>query len=185
MDWEDSSGGSSGEDEIDDMWNIHKAVSNLRDSGSSIAHRSMRGLQLALTEGWLISRARDMCSFAHDRYRQAAQAEASNLPPETVAKMSFRVCHIWFSRYLLTHSQDHSDDDARDAYRCVSDRGARKAVGTFAQRLLTVIHGGNRCLNLLHDHPKRDELLDVLIDAGESAWARGAHEVGQFFRLLK
>ena len=112
MDWEDSSGGSSGEDEIDDMWNIHKAVSNLRDSGGSIAHRSMRGLQLALTEGWLISRARDMCSFAHDRYRQAAQAEASNLPPETVAKMSFRVCHICFSRYLLTHSQDHSDDDA-------------------------------------------------------------------------
>jgi len=48
-----------------------------------------------------------------------------------------------------------------------------------------IIHGGIRCLNLLHDHPKRDELLDVLIDAGESAWARGAHEVGQIFRLLK
>lgn len=33
------------------------------------------------------------------------------------------------------------------------------------------------CLQLLHDHPKRDDLLNVLIDAGESAWARGAHEV--------
>lgn len=33
------------------------------------------------------------------------------------------------------------------------------------------------CLTLLHEHPKREELLDVLIDAGESAWARGAHEV--------
>ena len=40
--------------------------------------------------------------------------------------------------------------------------------------------GRERCLNLLHDHPKRDELLDVLIDAGESAWARGAHEVNPF-----
>jgi hypothetical protein len=34
-----------------------------------------------------------------------------------------------------------------------------------------------RCLSLLQEHPKRDELLDVLIEAGESAWARGAHEV--------
>lgn len=34
-----------------------------------------------------------------------------------------------------------------------------------------------RCLNLLHEHPRRNELLTVLIDAGESAWARGAHEV--------
>lgn len=34
-----------------------------------------------------------------------------------------------------------------------------------------------RCLPILHEHPKRNELLEVLIDAGESAWARGAHEV--------
>ena len=40
--------------------------------------------------------------------------------------------------------------------------------------------GIRRCLNLLHDHPKRDELLEVLVDAGESAWARGAHEVSSF-----
>lgn len=35
----------------------------------------------------------------------------------------------------------------------------------------------SRCLNLIHDQPQRDRLLNVLIDAGESAWARGAHEV--------
>lgn len=35
----------------------------------------------------------------------------------------------------------------------------------------------SRCLPLLHEYAQRDELLDVLIDAGESAWARGAHEV--------
>lgn len=29
----------------------------------------------------------------------------------------------------------------------------------------------------MREHPKHDELLDVLIDAGESAWARGAHEL--------
>jgi len=34
-----------------------------------------------------------------------------------------------------------------------------------------------RCLPLLHEHAQRDELLDILVDAGESAWDRGAHEV--------
>ena len=34
-----------------------------------------------------------------------------------------------------------------------------------------------RCLPLLHEHSQRDELLDILVDAGESAWDRGAHEV--------
>lgn len=51
----------------------------------------MRGLQIAIAEGWLVQRARDMCSFAHDRYRQAAEAEALNLPSDLIAKMSFRV----------------------------------------------------------------------------------------------
>jgi hypothetical protein len=51
----------------------------------------MRGLQVAISEGWLVQRARDMCSFAHDRYRQAAEAEALSLPNDLVAKMSFRV----------------------------------------------------------------------------------------------
>lgn len=33
-----------------------------------------------------------------------------------------------------------------------------------------------RCIPLLLNQPNREELLDVLVDAGESAWARGAHE---------
>jgi len=37
-----------------------------------------------------------------------------------------------------------------------------------------------RCLPLLHEHSQRDELLDILVDAGESAWDRGAHEVFEF-----
>lgn len=94
MDWEDSGGSSGSEDEVDDIWNLHKAVSNMQDTGSGHARGSMRGLQLALAEGWLIQRARDMCSFAHDRYRQAAQSEAEVLPPDSIAKMSFRVIHV-------------------------------------------------------------------------------------------
>jgi len=102
MDWEDTAMVSGDEDEHNDMRNLHKAVSNLRDTGSNSAHIAMRGLQLAVTEGWLITRARDMCSFAHDRYRQAAQAEAANLAPEAIAKMSFRVCGIFYSKpYLI------------------------------------------------------------------------------------
>ncbi|KAG5646066.1 hypothetical protein DXG03_004489 [Asterophora parasitica] len=143
MDWEISSGG---EDETDDMWNLHKARSNLRDKGSSSSTRgSMRGLQLALAEGWLIQRARDMCSFAHDRYRQAAQMEADALPQDAIAKMSFRII------LMMLH------EIPTDVYR--------------------IAEHAKHCLLLLHENPKREELLNVLMDAGESAWERGAHEL--------
>ncbi|PPQ67388.1 hypothetical protein CVT25_005967 [Psilocybe cyanescens] len=147
MDWEDSNGHSGPDDDVDVdiMWSLHRAVTNLREAGTANSHRSMRGLQLALTEGWLITRARDMCSFAHDRYRQAAQAEVESLTQESIAKMSFRIV------LMMLH------ETPVDVYR--------------------IAEHAKRCLNLLHDHPKRDELLDVLIDAGESAWARGAHEL--------
>ena len=91
MAWEDSSGSSGSDDEMDDMWNLHKAVTNLQQTGSNNARGSIRGLQMALDEGWLIQRARDMCSFAHDRYRQAARAEVDALPADSIEKMSFRV----------------------------------------------------------------------------------------------
>ncbi|KAH9486677.1 ATP-dependent RNA helicase SUB2 [Psilocybe cubensis] len=147
MDWEDSNGHSGPDDDVDVdiMWSLHRAVTNLREAGTGNSHRSMRGLQLALTEGWLITRARDMCSFAHDRYRQAAQAEVESLTQESIAKMSFRIV------LMMLH------ETPVDVYR--------------------IAEHAKRCLNLLHDHPKRDELLNVMIDAGESAWARGAHEL--------
>lgn len=52
---------------------------------------SMWGLQQVLAQGWLVQRARDMCSFMHDRYRQAAIHMASQLPDITVMKMCLRV----------------------------------------------------------------------------------------------
>jgi hypothetical protein len=61
------------------------------------ASASMRGLQTAIDEGWIIQRARDMCSFAHDRYRQAAQAEAASLTEDVVAKMSYRIVLMMIS----------------------------------------------------------------------------------------
>ena len=113
MDWEDAVGGSGSEDESDNVWNLDKAVSNLRDTGGNLTHVAMQGLQFAVTEGWLITHARDMCSFAHDRYRQAVQAEVAKLPSETIAKMSFRVRP---TTYLVALSdnlfEDYSDDDA-------------------------------------------------------------------------
>lgn len=90
MDWEDK-GGNGNEEEPDNKWDLYKAVTHFREAGASVTHTSMQSLQIALSEGWLIQRARDMCSFSHDRYRQAAQAEAETLPPENIAKMSFRV----------------------------------------------------------------------------------------------
>lgn len=55
---------------------------------------SIRGLQVAIAEGWLIQRAREMASFAHDRYWQATQMEAKNLSTEAIAQMSFRLVLI-------------------------------------------------------------------------------------------
>ncbi|KAL0581381.1 Chk1 protein kinase [Marasmius crinis-equi] len=143
IDWEDSSGSSSDDDDTT-IGNLRKA----RESGSNGSRESLRGLQICLVEGWLIQRARDMCSFAHDRYRQAAESEAYNLPEETVAKMSLRII------IAILH------ETPVDVYR--------------------IAEHAKRCLPLLHEHPKRDELLDVLIDAGEAAWARGAHEASDY-----
>ena len=89
MDWDDS--GSSSDDDTDGLTNVTRAVSQLGETTVTTTRGSMRGLQLAIQEGWLVQRARDMCSFAHDRYRQAAQAEAANLPEGSIPKMSFRV----------------------------------------------------------------------------------------------
>jgi hypothetical protein len=88
----DSPSGSSGSDiDTEDDWRPTGRVSAVRDKSAGASRRSMRGLQIAIAEGWLVQRARDMCSFAHDRYRQAAEAEALSLPDDLIAKMSFRV----------------------------------------------------------------------------------------------
>ncbi|KIY45235.1 dual-domain HisK/Mak2 protein kinase [Fistulina hepatica ATCC 64428] len=136
---------SGSEEEADDTWNPRKAASRSSKDRSDVTRKSMRGLQMALAEGWLIQRARDMCSFAHDRYRQAAQHEAAHLPQGVIAKMSFRII------LMMLH------DQPPDVYR--------------------IAEHAKRCLPLLHDHPKREELLNVLVEAGESAWTRGAHEL--------
>ncbi|KAG6837910.1 hypothetical protein H0H93_013063 [Arthromyces matolae] len=142
MDWEDSSGSSSDE-EADNMWNdLHRAKTMSSDTSNTRA--SMRGLQLALQEGWLVQRAREMCTWTHDRYRQAAQAEVDALPSITVSKMSLRIILMMLLEKPI------------DVYR--------------------IAEHAKRCLPLLLENPKRDELLNVMMDAGESAWARGAHE---------
>ncbi|OSX67898.1 hypothetical protein POSPLADRAFT_1043081 [Postia placenta MAD-698-R-SB12] len=148
MDWEDTSlsSSSSSEEEHDDMWDVSKAVSTISDNvHSSTSRRSIRGLQNAIAEGWLVQRARDMCSFAHDRYRQAAQAELEDIPEDAVSKMSFRIILMMFH------------EATPDVYR--------------------IAEHAKRCLPLLREHAKRDELLELSIDAGDSARARGAHEL--------
>ena len=87
VDW---SSGSEGDEEPVETWDFAKALSTVDDESANIG-KSIRGHQIAISEGWLVNRARDMCSFTHDRYRQAAQAELDALPEETVAKMSLKV----------------------------------------------------------------------------------------------
>lgn len=68
----------------------------------------MRGLQAAVAEGWLIQRARDMCSFAHDRHYQTAMAMAEAMPEGAVASMSLRV---YCDSSLSTFSKRSPDRD--------------------------------------------------------------------------
>jgi hypothetical protein len=88
VDWEYSSGSSSDE-ESEDQWLVPKPMRSF--DVMTTTSGSMRGLQMAIQEGWLVQRGRDMCSFTHDRFRQAAQTEVASLPEEVVSKMSFRV----------------------------------------------------------------------------------------------
>ncbi|KAN0121467.1 histidine kinase [Russula decolorans] len=145
MDHDSPSGSSSSDFDTEDDRSSNGLVHTSREKSPSATRRSMRGLQVAISEGWLVQRARDMCSFAHDRYRQAAEFEALSLPNDLIAKMSFRI----ISMMLLEPSPD--------VYQ-ISERA-------------------QRCLPLLGEHDRRGELVSLLIDAGDSAWARGAHEM--------
>ncbi|KAL5518690.1 CHK1 [Sanghuangporus vaninii] len=92
IDWEDSSSGSSdGENETDEAWRSQPVPSMKELTGRSATRSSIKGLQSAIAEGWLVQRARDMCSFAHDRHRQTAIAMAEKLPKDTIANMSLRI----------------------------------------------------------------------------------------------
>ena len=99
MDHDSPSGSSSSDFDTEDDRSSSSLVPTSRERSTSTNRRSMRGLQIAISEGWLVQRARDMCSFAHDRYRQAAEAEALSLPDDLIAKMSFRV-RVFQSRLL-------------------------------------------------------------------------------------
>lgn len=90
VDWEESSESSS-DDEVDEGWDLSKTISMLKNRNRS-AGDSIRGLQGAIQEGWVVYRGTEMCSFAHDWYRQAVQQEVSNLPDHILSKLSFRVC---------------------------------------------------------------------------------------------
>ncbi|KAI0271645.1 histidine kinase [Gloeopeniophorella convolvens] len=145
MDHDDPSGSSGSDIDTEEGWSSSYFLPKGKEKSTGPTRGSMRGLQIAIAEGWLVQRARDMCSFAHDRYRQAAEAEAMGLPEELIAKMSFRII------LMMLH------ESSPDIYQ-------------IAER-------AQRCLPLLREHSKREELLSLLLDAGESAWARGAHEM--------
>jgi len=91
MDHDSPSVSSSSDLDTEDDRSTSSSVPMTREKSTSANRQSMRGLQIAIAEGWLVQRARDMCSFAHDRYRQAAEAEARSLSDDLIAKMSFRV----------------------------------------------------------------------------------------------
>ena len=202
MDWEDSSGRSSDDDT--DYQTMAKDLRDAKDNANlmSTTRGSMRGLQKAIQEGWSIQRGRDLCAFAHDRYRQAAQAEAWNLPEGSIPKMSLRVrlivwssrrfkvtrdisCLLVFTSPLLQIILMMLHEDTPEVYRIAEHA---KRYGPFNSAYALHVSYSvclSRCLPLLREHPKRDELFELLIDAGDSARTRGAHEVRACVFLVK
>ncbi|EPQ61132.1 hypothetical protein GLOTRDRAFT_113578 [Gloeophyllum trabeum ATCC 11539] len=146
MDWEDPGSSGSGSEDDGGAEEFTPMPRPKREGSVGPAnHSSIRGLQTAIQEGWLVQRGRDMCAFTHDRYRQAAETEVESLPEEVRAKMSFRIVLM-----MLMES-------APDVYR--------------------IAEHAKRCLPLLREHAKREELLNLMIESGDAAWARGAHEL--------
>jgi hypothetical protein len=86
MEWE-SCGNSSDEDDMGNEPRISKATTCTTDTDI----QGMRGLQTAISAGWLVVRARETCSFTHDRYRFSVAAETEQLPAESVATISLKV----------------------------------------------------------------------------------------------
>lgn len=76
MERDDVSSGSEAEE--DDDWDVKEVASHLTERESN--RSSIKGMQTAISEGWIQSRARDTLVFSHDRYRQAAEAEAATIP---------------------------------------------------------------------------------------------------------
>ncbi|KZT42789.1 hypothetical protein SISSUDRAFT_979545 [Sistotremastrum suecicum HHB10207 ss-3] len=97
IDWEDS-----GSEESD------PETSTLRDRIAS--KTSMKGLHVAMMEGWIQQRARDKCAFSHDRYRQAAVSYFEGLPSEVQEKMALRI--------ILMLSRESTVDTFRIAEYC-------------------------------------------------------------------
>jgi hypothetical protein len=92
MHWEDSTTGAQGDNNADFSKAFREHASMQTNSG----RESMHGLQVALQEGWLVQRGRELCSFSHDRYHQAARDLAKAEWP--VAKMSYRVRFVSTSK---------------------------------------------------------------------------------------
>lgn len=76
MERDDVSSGSEAEE--DDDWNVADVASHLKERESS--RSSIKGMQTAISEGWIQTRGREHAIFSHDRYRAAAEAEVAKLP---------------------------------------------------------------------------------------------------------
>ncbi|KAI5123720.1 hypothetical protein M0805_000314 [Coniferiporia weirii] len=106
IDWDDYSSSSEEEFESEGPLRSLRVPRVMDQMNLSTTRTSMKGMQSAISEGWLVQRARDMCSFAHDRHHQTATAMAEAFPKETVANMSLRIVMM-----LL------NDDRMTDPYR--------------------------------------------------------------------
>lgn len=90
MEWTDC----SGSDSEDEGASLVSAIEEALDSSANKSHlpnQLMRGLQIAVSEGWLVDHTQETCWFAHDRYRNVVEAEIGTMSKDIFEKIHLKV----------------------------------------------------------------------------------------------
>ncbi|KAG9055946.1 hypothetical protein FS842_000718 [Serendipita sp. 407] len=184
---EESSDDGSVPDVALDTYRDHEADRDQHTPMNGFTRPSLRGLQQVVAQGWIIQRARDMCSFTHDKYRQAATHMASQRPDVTVMRMCLKA-----ATYLMQEPERDVFRITEYCRRCIplvrEDPNREEFIGCLVQAAESsatrgahelALHAFKDARSLLgdgswHDSPERTK--DLTLKLAELYGSQGNHE---------
>jgi hypothetical protein len=107
--------GDRGGDEDEYTTPISKGIPSSIRADITANYGVIYGLQESIAAGWLVDRARETCSFAHDRYRHAVESEIEKMSKESTARISLKVYFVMSSCVSISMPKtvDHLDAAGR------------------------------------------------------------------------
>jgi len=163
MDHENVSGSSGSDLDTEDDRNSRESTSANREKSTTTTRPSMRGLQIAIAEGWLVQTGAGICAVSRTTdIVKPPKAEALSLPSDLIAKMSFRVRlsdKLFFSYLPTWNTSLDRLNDASSGPLLTSIKSQSAPSGMSLSTLPALFLPENRCLPLLHEHNKRGELV--------------------------